>query len=158
MHVRWTLAAAALSLAACSSTRSTGSDATAVSAEPTKEQQAGASERTVEQNQAEEQATAARPTEGPQGQDPHPTPPGGAAAGGDHVQGKVVMVDEAAREIAIDAGDATTQVHVADDARITVDGKEAKLSDLARGSDVRVSLDRSGDQPAAVVIEAQPRK
>jgi hypothetical protein len=156
MHVRWTLlAAAALALAACSSSRSAGRDATAANAEPRQEE--GAAQQAADQDRAAEQATSARPTEGPQGQDPHPAPAGGTLSA-DRIEGKVVMVDAAAREIAIDAGDATTQVHVADDARITVDGKTAKLSDLVQGAPVRVSLDRSGDQPAAKEIEVQHTK
>jgi len=125
MHVRWTLAAAALALAAFSPRGSAqGANATTPG--------------------AAEGAAA------------------GTGAGGkvsaDRIEGKVVMVDANARELAIDAGDATTQVHVADDAKVTVDGKAAKLSDVAQGAEVRVSLDRKGDMPAASTIEVHHTK
>ncbi|WP_242343324.1 hypothetical protein [Anaeromyxobacter terrae] len=69
------------------------------------------------------------------------------------VHGRIARVDEAQRELVLDAGDATTQVKVAKDAKITVDGASAKFSDLKRGEEVRASLDRTGDELQVVRIE-----
>jgi hypothetical protein len=147
MDVRWTVAAAALALAACSTTQGTGRDQTA-RAEPTEDER-GTPDAAAEA-EADEQAISTRPTEGAGGQNPHPDP-----AGADRLEGRVagVITDGDARELVIDAGDATTQVRLADDARITVEGKESSFSDLRPGANVRVSLDRSGDVPEATEIE-----
>ena len=72
----------------------------------------------------------------------------------EELQGRIARVDEAQREIVLDAGDATTQVRVAKDAKITIDGASAKLGDLKRGAEVRASLDRAGGDPQVVRIEA----
>jgi hypothetical protein len=70
------------------------------------------------------------------------------------LRGRITRVDEAQREIVLDAGDATTQVRVAKDAKITIDGASAKLGDLKRGAEVRASLDSAGGDPQVVRIEA----
>jgi hypothetical protein len=69
------------------------------------------------------------------------------------VRGRIAHVDEAQREIVLDAGDATTQVKVAKEAKITIDGSAGKFSDLKRGEEVRASLDRTGDELQVVRIE-----
>jgi hypothetical protein len=134
MHARWTLTALALALAACSSTRSSGPDQTAVNAEPADKQQASTSP-------ADQAAASGAP---------------GDALSGDRIEGRVAFVDAGNHEIAIDAGSATTQVRVADDAKITIDGKQSSFDDLKPGANVRVSLDKSGDVPQATVIEVRP--
>ncbi len=78
----------------------------------------------------------------------------GASRQREELHGRIARVDEAQREIVLDAGDATTQVRVAKDAKITIDGASAKLGDLKRGAEVRASLDRAGGDPQVVRIEA----
>jgi hypothetical protein len=86
------------------------------------------------------------------------TASGGAQAGAsgsvgtNEVNGRVALVDKQQRELAIDAGDQTTQVRVAKDAKITVDGKSASFEDIRQGAAVRATLDRSGDQPQATEV------
>lgn len=83
------------------------------------------------------------------------TLPGGTAAAPrqEELRGRLERVDEAQREIVIDAGDATTQVRVAQHAEITIDGSSASLGDLKRGEEVRASLERAGNDPQVVRIE-----
>jgi hypothetical protein len=74
------------------------------------------------------------------------------------VVGRVARVDRREHELAIDAGAATTQVKVAPDAKITVDGRSASLDDIPPGAEVRAALDRSGDEPqATTVVVTRPR-
>ncbi len=73
-----------------------------------------------------------------------------------HVSGRVAAIDPQSREIAIDTGTATTQVKVANDARIVVDGKAASFQDIRRGADVRATLSQGSDTPEATSIEVQP--
>jgi hypothetical protein len=151
MHVRIAyLAAAGLALAACGTTRSSSEQPTARAPDAERGERTGASDETVDQDRASEQAISTRPTESV-GQNPHPLP--GADVTGDRLEGRVAFVDGANREIAIDAGTATTQVQVAEDAKITVDGRRGTLEDLRQGAEVRVSLDKSGDMPQATEIE-----
>lgn len=79
-----------------------------------------------------------------------------APAAPTELSGRVALIDRDQREIAIDSGDATTQVKVADDARITVDGRSASLADVRQGASVRARLDRSGEAPQAVQIDVTP--
>ncbi len=82
------------------------------------------------------------------------TPPGATSTQRpQEVHGRIARVDEAQRELVLDAGDATTQVKVAKDAKITVDGSSAKFGDLKRGEEVRASLERTGDELQVVRIE-----
>lgn len=83
---------------------------------------------------------------------------GSAATGPSELSGRVALVDREQHEIAIDSGDATTQVKVADGASITVDGRSATLADVRQGASVRARLDRSGDTPQAVQIDVMPSK
>lgn len=69
------------------------------------------------------------------------------------VSGRVALVNAADHELAIDAGTATTQIKVAPDAEITVDGKRGSLEDIRQGTQVRASLERSGDETHAKRIE-----
>ncbi|GAO03143.1 hypothetical protein [Anaeromyxobacter sp. PSR-1] len=78
--------------------------------------------------------------------------------GPSELSGRVALIDREQHEIAIDSGDATTQVKVADGARITVDGRSATLADIRQGAAVRARLDRSGDTPQAVQIDVTPSK
>jgi hypothetical protein len=71
----------------------------------------------------------------------------------DELTGRVALLDAGEREIAIDSGSATTQVKVADDAKITVDGKSGSFSEIRQGAEVRARLDRSGDSPKAIEIQ-----
>ncbi len=73
------------------------------------------------------------------------------------MQARIARVDEAHREVVLDAADATTQVKVAKDATITIDGSSAKLGDLKGGEEVRASLDRSGGEVQVVRIEVVGR-
>jgi hypothetical protein len=74
------------------------------------------------------------------------------------VQGRIASVDPQEKEIAVDTGGATTQVKLADDAQITVNGQRASFSDLRPGADVHASLDRSGDMPRATRVEVQSKQ
>jgi hypothetical protein len=69
------------------------------------------------------------------------------------VSGRVALVNAADHELAIDSGSATTQVKVAPDAKITVDGKSASFKDIKQGAAVRASLDRSGDEVLAKTVD-----
>jgi Cu/Ag efflux protein CusF len=69
------------------------------------------------------------------------------------LQARIARVDEAQREIVLDAADATTQVKVAKDAKIMINGTSATLGDLKGGEEVRASLDRSGGDVQVVRIE-----
>jgi hypothetical protein len=97
---------------------------------------------------------------GQEGRPPNQTPsqattsPGTNAPGQpSEVSGRVALVDVMGQELAIDAGTATTQVKVAPDAQITIDGKRASLKDIHQGAQVRASLERSGDETHAKKIE-----
>ena len=76
-----------------------------------------------------------------------------AAPRQEELRGRIERVDEAQRELVLDAGDATTQVKVAKDAKITIDGAPAAFGDLKRGEEVRASLDRRGVDPQVVRVE-----
>jgi cold shock CspA family protein len=69
------------------------------------------------------------------------------------VTGRVALVDEEAREIAIDSGDATTQVKVAEDAQILINGEKGDLDDVKQGQEVRASLDAQPEGPQATRVE-----
>jgi hypothetical protein len=78
---------------------------------------------------------------------------GQSMATSNEVSGRVALVNATDRELAIDSGSATTQVKVAPDAKITIDGKAAALKDIKQGASVRASLDRSGDDVQAKNVE-----
>jgi hypothetical protein len=78
---------------------------------------------------------------------------GQSMATSNEVSGRVALVNATDRELAIDSGSATTQVKVAPDAKITIDGKSAALKDIKQGASVRASLDRSGDDVQAKKVE-----
>jgi Cu/Ag efflux protein CusF len=80
-------------------------------------------------------------------------PSGKTGASQNQVSGRVALVNPSEREIAIDAGTATMQFKVAPDAKITLDGKKASFEDIAKGAEVRASLDRSGGGFQAKQIE-----
>ncbi len=67
------------------------------------------------------------------------------------VSGRVALVNPTDHELAIDSGSATTQVKVAPDAKITVDGKSGSFKDIKQGASVRASLDRTGDGSAKTI-------
>jgi len=69
------------------------------------------------------------------------------------VAGRVALVNATDHELAIDSGSATTQVKVAPDAKITLDGKSASFKDIKQGASVRASLDRSGDEVQAKHVD-----
>jgi hypothetical protein len=86
------------------------------------------------------------------------TPPAAAGKGTSaprqqELRGRITRVDEAQREIVLDAGIATTQVKVAKDAKITVEGSSATLGDLKGGEEVRASLSRDGGDVQVVQLE-----
>ncbi len=63
-----------------------------------------------------------------------------------------------ARNVTIARSDAPSAVlHVADQTRITVDGKVSKLSDVRQGDDVRATFDFDGSTPIAIEIDAKKR-
>ncbi len=74
------------------------------------------------------------------------------------VSGRVALVSTADREIGIDAGSATTQIKVAPDAQITVDGKRSSLKDIHQGAQVRASLERGEDGLQAKRVEVTTSK
>ncbi|HYG70477.1 MAG TPA: hypothetical protein VD838_22560 [Anaeromyxobacteraceae bacterium] len=82
---------------------------------------------------------------------------GGTAAAGTEVSGRVALVDEDNREIAIDAGGVTTQVKVAEDAQILVNGERASLDDLRQGQEVRASMNQGADVPEATRVEVKSK-
>jgi hypothetical protein len=77
----------------------------------------------------------------------------GTAAAPSEVIGRVALVDEEAREIAIDSGDATTQVKISEDAQILINGEKGDLDDVKQGQEVRASLDQLPEGPAATRLE-----
>jgi hypothetical protein len=103
------------------------------------------------------------PPAGPEGRPLYEQGKAGAANQGavdqaNQVSGRIAAVNPTDREIAIDAGSATTQVRLAPDAKITVDGKTATLQDLRPGANVRASLDRSGDMPVVKKLDVTTSK
>jgi Cu/Ag efflux protein CusF len=44
---------------------------------------------------------------------------------------------------------------VAEDAKIAIDGKEAKLADLKKGAQVKVTTEKKGDKTMVVKVEAK---
>jgi hypothetical protein len=108
---------------------------------------------------SDEATTLQRP--GPEGKTPESRvagPQGQSADARDTVQGRIASVDQQQKEIAVDTGGATTQVRVADDAQITINGQRASLSDLKPGAEVRAALDRSGELPQAKRVEVQSKQ
>lgn len=93
------------------------------------------------------QGSQASAANAPPGQSP------GAAGGQSQVSGKVALVDKDAHELAIDAGDVTTQVKVADDAEILINGQKGAFGDIRPGAEVRASLSQSGDTSQATRVE-----
>jgi hypothetical protein len=81
-----------------------------------------------------------------------------ASANPNEVSGRVALVDATNHELAIDSGTATTQVKVAPDAKITIDGKSASFKDIKQGASVRASLDRAGDGSAKTIEVTSGRK
>ena len=84
-----------------------------------------------------------------------PAAPGQPAANAQpsEVSGRVALVSAADGEIGIDSGTATTQIKVAPDAQITVNGKRGSLKDIHQGAQVRASLERGEDGMQAKKIE-----
>ncbi|ABS24702.1 hypothetical protein [Anaeromyxobacter sp. Fw109-5] len=141
--------------------------------------ESGASRDSASQAAAQQQAPSVTSTEGPGGSSPRPvtqgqgenrrfgnepaaTPgitgrranePGRTGASQNQVSGRVALVNPSEREIAIDAGTATMQFKVAPDAKITIDGEKASFEDIAKGAEVRASLDRSGGEFQAKRLE-----
>lgn len=128
-------------------------------------------ERRGEQAAAPQQAPSVTGTEGAGGKRPHPQAQGadgerrfgegpaqpsgfaGRPAEQTEVSGRVALVNAADHELAIDAGDTTTQVRVAPDAEITVDGKRGSLADIRQGAQVRASLEPGEDGAQAKRLE-----
>jgi hypothetical protein len=170
--------AAGLFLGACATGGRSNEVATAEEVEGSDE----VSEAEADRNAASQRAPSQRPSEGGGGHVPHPVATGpqsdprygeqpapepgpsgrpvqsGSSAGGSEVNGRIALVDQANREIAVDAGTTTTQFRVAENAEITVDGQKATLADLPQGAQIRASLDRSGELPEATRIEVTPKK
>lgn len=69
------------------------------------------------------------------------------------VSGRVALVSEADAEIGIDAGTSTTQIKIAPDAEITVNGKRSSLKDIRQGAQIRASLERGEDGLHAKKVE-----
>ncbi len=64
-----------------------------------------------------------------------------------------------ARNVEISRDDApSATLHVADQTRVTVDGKVSKLSDVKAGDDVRALFDFDGGTPVAIEIDAKTRR
>jgi hypothetical protein len=157
---RWIFAAAfGLAVAACSTTK----DSQTASADEAREEQvaaAGASGTgtgvaagtdTGATASGEPSASATGRT-GAGGMDASATASGTAAAPRE-VIGRVALVDKEAREIAIDSGDATTQVKLSEDAQILINGEKGDLDDVKQGQEVRASLDQLPEGPAATRVE-----
>ncbi|BDG05305.1 hypothetical protein [Anaeromyxobacter oryzae] len=144
----WAIAAAVLAVAGCKTSTRSGDR---VAAEP--------APGTAPEARAGGDGSGSVAAEGQGG-----TQQGGVAAGetaaagagapeqANQVTGRVALVDKQQHELAIDAGTATTQVKVAQNAKITVDGKSASFDDIRQGAEVRATMDRSGDTPQATEI------
>lgn len=79
------------------------------------------------------------------------------------IKGKVESVSGGvlgvARNVTIARDEAPSAVlHVADETRITVDGKVSKLSDVRQGDDVRALFDFDGSMPIAIEIDAKTKR
>jgi hypothetical protein len=117
------------------------------------------------QGQGDERRYGEAPAQraGPEGRPATQTPAGATNAPGQQattapgqpseVSGRVALVNAADGEIGIDAGTTTTQIKVAPDAQITVDGKRSSLKDIHQGAQVRASLERGEDGLQAKRIE-----
>lgn len=69
-------------------------------------------------------------------------------------EGKVVKVE--ADKLTMSDKDGKNHTHaIPADAKITLDGKEAKLSDLKAGAKVKVTTEKKGDKLVVAKIEAQ---
>lgn len=63
------------------------------------------------------------------------------------------------RSITVSRDEAPSAVlHVADETRVSVDGRVTRLGDLRPGDDVRVLFDFDKDAPVAIQIEAKPHR
>lgn len=79
------------------------------------------------------------------------------------IKGKVQSVSGGllgvARNVTISRDQAPDAVlHVADETRITVDGKVTKLSEVKQGDDVRALFDFDGSMPIAIEIDAKQHR
>jgi hypothetical protein len=155
---RWIFAAAfGLAVAACSTTK----ESQTASADEAREEQVATADasgtgaatgtNTGATASGEPSASATAGT-GTGGMDASAAASGTAAAPRE-VIGRVALVDEEAREIAIDAGDATTQVKISEDAQILINGEKGDLDDVKQGQEVRASLDQLPEGPAATRVE-----
>lgn len=70
------------------------------------------------------------------------------------ITGEIRDVDTGDREIIVGTGDHRRRVHVSGDAKIWRDGDRAKLRDLERGDDVRVSGEKRNGKLVAERIVA----
>ncbi len=170
--------AAATALLACASTRPTRTTRanetpeTAAAMRP-QEGEGGKSPTPVPSDQGGQQSYAPTriPEPGPEGRTPPSeqrevaqgnapanqvaqTPPVDARQ---QLQGRVaaVLPDN---EIVVDDGQVTTQVKVAPDAQITVDGKKGSFSDLKPGAEVRASLQGTPDGAQATQLQVTSAK
>ncbi len=147
MHGRkWLILIAAGALTACQGSRQQARSSTATGAAAP-----AASGQADDARQRDEQRAQQQPPAGTGA-------PGASPDARDELTGRIALVDPAQHEIAIDSGTATTQVKVADSARITVDGKQASFADIRQGASVRARLDRSGEEPQAVQVEVTPSR
>ncbi len=71
-------------------------------------------------------------------------------------EGKVLLAKEG--KIALQDKDGNSEVFaVAADAKITLDGKEVKLDEIANGSVAKITVKTAGDKKTATVIEAKAK-
>ena len=78
----------------------------------------------------------------------------GTAAAADSMEGKIVSAFGQRLTMTDDAG-AQHVLTISDDAKITLDGKEAKLADLKAGFNVKAEVEKDGTALKATKIEAK---
>ena len=72
-------------------------------------------------------------------------------------EGKVLLAKDG--KITLQDKDGNSEVFtVAADAKITLDGKPAKLGDLANGNVAKVTVKTVGDKKTAIIIEAKEKE
>ena len=72
-------------------------------------------------------------------------------------EGTVVKVDKDRLTMADKDGKNEHSHTVPKDAKVTRDGKDAKLSDLMKGDSVKVTIEKKGDKTAVTKIEAKKK-
>lgn len=121
------------------------------------EQQAGQATRDAQQQSASAQATDRQATAPATGDRPMT---GDQAATGQAATGELTATGQVVRasddELVLrQAGEQELKLKVSDDTPVMMDGRQASVSDLKEGTQVRASYQEQGGTPQAIRIEAQ---